>query len=102
MVVYWQPDTTGLLGRDCIEMDISNFIQLGLGGVALFFMYKLMNRFLDVIPKLSASIEKNTHATNELYTYVRTRNGTLERIALADPKTRKAVQAMVQETKTEN
>lgn len=76
-------------------MDIAQYIQLGLGGVALFFMYKIMNRFLDVVPKLADSIERNTQATNELYTYVKTRNGTLERIALADPKVKKAVEDMV-------
>lgn len=81
-------------------MDLTQYIQLGLGGVSIVALYKIVMRFLDVIPKLAKAIEENTKATKELNTYVRTRNGTLERIALADPKTKKAVKEMVKLTKT--
>lgn len=83
-------------------MEITQLIQLGLGGVSIAALYKIVMKFLDVIPNLAKAIEENTKATKELNTYVRTRNGTLERIALADPKTKKAVKEMVKLTKSKD
>lgn len=82
-------------------MDFSPYIQLGIGGLALILMFKIMMTMMEANRLLATAIDKNTQSTDELYTYIRTRNGTLERIALADPKVKKAVKAMVKDTHKE-
>lgn len=79
-------------------MDYTPYIQLGGTGFLGYLMYKVLMRVLDVVASLRASIDKNTSATNELYTYVKVRNGTLERLVQADPKVKRAAKATIHKT----
>jgi hypothetical protein len=81
-------------------MDLTPYLQLGGTGFLGFLMYKVVMRMLQVIGSLRYAIDKNTKAIEELYTYVRTRNGTLERLAMADPRVKRAVKAIVKEKRT--
>lgn len=71
-------------------MDVQQYVQLGLAGVCLYLMYKIVDRSLTSNQKLAESIDKNTAATNELYTYVKVRNGTLERLVQSDSQVKQA------------
>lgn len=73
-------------------MDVAQYIQLGLAGVALLLMYNILIRVLESNTKLSNAIDNNTAVTNELYTYVKVRNGTLERLVTEDPGVRAAAE----------
>lgn len=76
-------------------MDIEQYLQLGIAGVALVMMYKIIMRATDNNEKLSAAIVANTAATNELYTYIRVRNGTLERLVEENPAVKDAAQKVL-------
>lgn len=74
--------------------ELTTLINLGLGGVGLYFMYRLYDKSIDkhseTMRGLMASIDNNTRATEELYTYVKVRNGTLERLVKSNTGVKKA------------
>lgn len=78
-------------------MDVTQFINLGLAGAALWMLYKLYDKNLDRQESLAVAIAENTAAVNELYQYVKVRNGTLERLVQQDPKVKRAAKGAVEE-----
>lgn len=78
-------------------MDVNEFINLGLAGAALWMFYRLYDKNLDRQESLAAAIAENTAAVNELYQYVKVRNGTLERLVQQDSKVKRAARGAVEE-----
>lgn len=77
-------------------MDIEQFLQLGIAGVALYLMFKALMRVMDNNDKLSGSIEKNTTAITQLTEFMRAQNGTVQGLVQVSPTVKKAVKQTLQ------
>jgi hypothetical protein len=60
-------------------VDISQIVNLGVGGLAVFLMYKVLMKMLDVGAALAVAIDKNTKATQESVEFLKNLNGQLKK-----------------------